>query len=120
VEASLMHNQADRPADIPAVGLPVVSGTRWFDPQNRPFVLRIECPLAFEELVAALYGVAEADDMASNEDLCGSVAVTLLIQGFPALRERARKILLDERDGAIESPAFLALCRQRIAALIGQ
>jgi hypothetical protein len=115
-----MHNQADSSRDEPADGLPVISGTRWFDTQNRPFVLRIECPLAFDELVAALYGVAEAGDMVSDEDLCGSVAVTLLIEGFPALRERAAKIRVDERRGAIESPAFLALCRQRAAALIVQ
>ena len=114
-----MHSQADR-AGGELAGLPVVSGTRWFDPQDRPFVLRIECPLAFEELVAAIYGVAEADELASDEELCGCVAVTLLIEGFPGLRERARKIRADERHGAIESPAFLALCRQRIAALTRQ
>jgi len=83
-------------------------------------VLRIECPLAFDEMVAALYGIVEAGDMASDEELCGSVAVALLIEGLPPLHERAGKIRLDERRGAIESPAFLALCRQRVAALTGQ
>jgi hypothetical protein len=114
-----MHNDADRRQGKPAVSLPVISGARWFGTGNKPLVLRIECPLAFEEMVAALYGTADAGDMASDEDLCGSVAVTLLIEGFPALRERAEKIRQDERRDAIESPAFLALCRQRITALTG-
>ena len=100
--------------------MPVISGARWFGTRNRPLALRIECPLAFEEMVAALYGTAEPGDLASDEDLCGAVAVTLLIEGLPALRERAEKIRRDERRGAIESPAFLALCRQRVTALTGQ
>jgi hypothetical protein len=104
-----MHSQADRLRGEPAAGLPVIKGTRWFDTGNRPGLLRIECPLTSDEMVAALYGTVEVGDMASDEDLCGSVAVTLLIEGLPALRERAEKIRRDERRGAIESPAFLAL-----------
>jgi hypothetical protein len=114
-----MHKHADRRQGQPPAGLPVISGARWFGTGNRLLVLRIECPLAFDEMVATLYGTAEAGDMASDEDLCGSVAVTLLIEGLPALQERAEKIRLDERRDAIESPAFLALCRQRITALTG-
>ena len=114
-----MHDQADRLGGEPPGGLPVISGPRWFDTQNRPFVLRIECPLAFDEMVAALYGVVETGDMVSDEDLCGSAVVTLLIEGLPALKERAEKIRVDESRGAIESPGFLALCRQRVAALTG-
>jgi len=115
-----MDNQPDRLRGKPAAGLPVIRGARWFETENRPVVLRIECPLTFDETVAALYGAVEAGDMASDEDLGGSVAVTLLIKGLPALRERAEKIRLDERSAAVESPAFLALCRQRVAALIRQ
>jgi len=113
-------DHADRLQGKSPSGLPVISGARWFGTGNRPLVLRIECPLAFDEMVAALYGIVEAGDMASDEELCGSVAVALLIEGLPALHERAEKIRLDERRGAIESPAFLALCRQRVAALTGQ
>ena len=115
-----MRNQADRPGDESAAGLPVISGPRWFESEDRPFVLRIECPLAFDEMVAALYWAAEGGDLASDEDLCGSIAVTLSIEGLAVLRERARKIRVNERCGAIESPEFLALCRQRIAALTWQ
>jgi len=113
-----MHDENDRPGHDTAGGLPVTSGPRWFDAENRPFVLRIECPLAFEEMVAALYGTAQPGDLASDEDLCGCVAVALSIEGLQGLRERAGKMRLDERRGAIESPAFLAMCRQQVAALI--
>jgi len=115
-----MHNQTDHPGHDQAAGLPVIRGPRWFDADNRPFVLRIECPLASDEMAAALYGTAQASDLASDEDVCGCIAVALLVEGLAALQERARKIRLNERRGAIESPAFLSLCRQRIAALTEQ
>lgn len=51
-----MSDRAGFVPDEPAAGLPVISGGRWFDADGRPFVLRVECPLAFEEMVAALYG----------------------------------------------------------------
>ena len=112
-----MPDQADGPRKELAAGLPVISGARWFDPVSRPVLIRIECPLTFNELVAALYTRAEADDLGSAEDLCGVVAVTLLLEGLPGLMEHAKKVRLDELRGAIESPAFLTLCRQRAAAL---
>jgi hypothetical protein len=112
-----MNDQADSPREELAAGLPVISGARWFDPVSRPVLIHIECPLTFDEVVAALYNRADADDMASAEDLCGVVAVTLLLEGLPALLKHAEKIRLDERRGAVESPAFLTLCRQRAAAL---
>jgi hypothetical protein len=115
-----MRNQPDRNRGKSAAGLPVVSGARWFGTDSRPLVLHVECPLAFDEMVAALYGTAEAGDLASDEELCGTVAVALLIEGLPALQDRAAKIRLAERHGVIESPAFLALCRQRVTALTRQ
>lgn len=112
-----MHDQPDRTRGKTGAGLPVISGASWFGTESRPLVLRIECPLAFDEMVAALYGTIEAGDMVSDEELCGTVAVALLIEGLPALQDRAEKLRLDERRGVIESPAFLALCRQRVTAL---
>ena len=112
-----MHDQADSPREELAAGLPVISGARWFDPVSGPVLIRIECPLTLDEVVAALYLRADADDLASAEDLCGVVAVTLLLEGLAGLVEYAEKIRLDERRGAVESPAFLTLCRQRAAAL---
>ena len=112
-----MHDQADDPRKELAAGLPVISGARWFDSVSRPVLIHLECPLTFDEVVAALYNRADADDLASAEDLCGVVAVSLLLEGLPGLMEHAEKVRLDERRGAIESPTFLTLCRQQAAAL---
>ena len=112
-----MRDPADcRRADPPP--LPVISGSRWFEPEGRPFILRVELPLAFDEMVAALYGIAEPGDITGDEDLIGAVAVTVTLEGLPALTERAARIRHDEQHDAIESPAFLAQCRQRVAALL--
>jgi len=100
------------------VSLPVIAGARWFGAQVRPFVLRVEVPLTLEAMVAALYGVAQQDEISSDEELCGSVAVTLLIEGLPGVESRAFRIAQDEQCGAVESPEYLALCRQRVAALL--
>jgi hypothetical protein len=117
-EASLMGGRADC-GEGPLPGLPVISGPEWFDGDGRPFVLRIECPLASEEMVAALYGLIEAGEMLDSEELCGCVAVALLVEGLAGLQERAARMRREELSGAIASPAFLALCRQRVAALLG-
>ena len=94
-----MPNQEDGPRKELAAGLPVISGPQWFDPVSRAVLIHIECPLTFNEIVAALYNRADADDLASAEDLCGVVAVTLLLEGLPGLMEHAEKIRLDERRG---------------------
>jgi hypothetical protein len=113
-----MHDHAGAVPVNPAPALPVIAGARWFDGQNRPFTLRIECPLAFEEMVAALYGVVEPAEITGDEELCGCVAVTLAIEGMHSLARRAEQIRSDERGGALASPKFLALCRQRVASLL--
>jgi hypothetical protein len=101
-----------------ACSLPVIRGARWFGAEHKSFVLRVEQPLTFEEMVAALYGTVEADDIATDEDVCGSVAVTLVLEGLTALERRARRIRRDEEHGTLASPAFLAICRQRVTALL--
>jgi hypothetical protein len=35
-------------------GLPVIGGEGWFDADGKPFVLRVEYPLTFDEMVAAV------------------------------------------------------------------
>lgn len=110
--------QANCDAVDSAARLPVIEGSRWFGPEPGPLVLRIELPVTCEEMVAALYGAVDPDEIASDEDLCGSVAVTLLIDGLPALKERVARLHNEEERGAVESPAFLAMCRDRVAALI--
>ena len=101
-------------------GLPVIGGEGWFDTGGKPFVLRVEYPLTFDEMVAAIYGTAEPADLASDEDLCGSVAVTLSLEGLPGLSARVSKLRHAEGDGSIESAVFLATCRRRVAALLAQ
>src|SRR5713101_6001653 len=86
-----MRDPADsRPADPPP--LPVITGSRWFEPEGRPFILRVELPLAFDEMVAALYGITVPGDITGDEDLIGAVVVTLTLEGLPALAERAARI----------------------------
>jgi hypothetical protein len=99
---------------------PVISGDAWFDADHRPFVFRVEYPLSADEMVAALYGTADAQDISTADDLYGAVAVTLSIEGLPALAARAAKIRRQEQLGRVESAAFLALCRERVAALFDQ
>jgi len=100
------------------VRLPVIKGDGWFDSEHKQFILCVEYPLSAEEMVAALHGVVEPDDIATDEDLCGSVAVTLSNEGLPALGVRAAKIGRDERDGTVRSVSFLAECRERVTALL--
>lgn len=78
--------RTDPTAHSRPVRLPVIKGDRWFDSEYRQFILCVEYPLSAEEMVAALYGVVEPGDIASDEDLCGSVAVRLSIEGLPGLR----------------------------------
>jgi len=112
----------DRPSNnLPGnarVRLPVISGPRWFGPEAEPFVLRMEVPLTVEDMVAALYGVVQTDEISRDEDLCGNVAITLLIEGLPGLESRAAKLTRDEQHGYVESPEFLDLCRKRVTALL--
>jgi len=113
-----MERPSEKLAGNALVRLPVVSGARWFGPEARPFALRIEVPLTFGEMVAALYGVVQPDEIGNDEDLCGNVAVTLLIEGLAGVESRAAKLSRDEQKGSVESPEFLASCRQRVAALL--
>lgn len=115
-----MHNHFDCRHGDPHPSLPMISGPRWFDDDDAPFRLQIELPLTFEEMVAALYNVVELADIASDEDLRGSVAVTVLIDGLTALMARVSKIRQDEQRHTIESPDFLAHCRVRVAELLGR
>ena len=100
-----MHNHFDCRHGDPHPSLPMISGPRWFDDDDAPFRLQIQLPLTFEEMVAALYNVVELADIASDEDLRGSVAVTVLIDGLTALMARVSKIRQDEQRHTIESPS---------------
>jgi hypothetical protein len=105
------------PGNAP-VALPVISGARWFGSEIRPFVLRVEVPMTFDQMVAAIYGVAQPDEIGSDEELCGSVVVTLLVEGLPGVDARAARLEQDENLGVVRSREFLSLCRQRVTALL--
>ncbi|HEY2076269.1 MAG TPA: hypothetical protein VGH53_08020, partial [Streptosporangiaceae bacterium] len=62
--------------------LPVDRDAWWFGPQARSFVLWIEVPLTCEEMVAALYDVAQPDEISRDEDSRGNAAVTHLIEAM--------------------------------------
>ena len=113
-----MERTNDKALGNAPVALPVIAGARWFGAEVRPLILRVEVALTVEQMVAALYDLAEQDEISSDEDLCGSVAVTLLIEGLPRLDARAARLARDEQRGKVESPEFLAVCRQRVAALL--
>jgi hypothetical protein len=98
--------------------LPVIRGPRWFGPEPKQFVLRAEIPVTFDEMVAVLYGTTDPDDVASVEDMCGSVIVALLAGGLSAVDSRAEDIRSKEHGAGVESPTYLTLCRRRVSALI--
>jgi hypothetical protein len=105
-------------SSVRATALPVIRGSRWFGPDAGPFVLRIEVPVTAGQMAAAIYDAAQPDEIESDEELCGTVAVTLLIASLPALEARARRLRSDEELGTLESPVFLARCRERVAQLL--
>lgn len=97
---------------------PVIGGGRWFEPG--PFVLRIERPMEFAEMVAALYGAVavEWDDLAADEDVWGLVAGEVTIRGMIAICADADHIERAEAAGGVDAPDWLAFCRQRVSALL--
>jgi hypothetical protein len=98
--------------------LPVIRGPHWFGSVPGSLIVRIDVPLPFDEVVAVLHGIAQPDDLLTDEDLVGCVAVTLLLEGLPGLEARAAKVCEDEGNDAVESPAFLSHCRERVSRLL--
>jgi hypothetical protein len=113
-----MVAQHARQHDGESCGLPVIRGPRWFGPEPKPFVLRAEIPVSFDEMVAAIYGTSGLEDLASAEDVCGSVVVAVLLEGLPALEVRSKQLRNNEAGIGVESAAFLGFCRRQVAALI--
>jgi hypothetical protein len=96
----------------------VIRGARWFGPEDRPFLLRVEVPLTSEEMVAGLDGVVLPDEMTATEDRRGCVFITLLLERIPALQERAVALAKGVLCSDVESHEFLKLCRKRVAELL--
>ena len=109
-------------AHVPGSGQHTVPD-EWFETENRPHVLRMNVPLSADEMVAALY--LEHDrltraELASDQDVRGRIAVTIVIEGQPAVGHSARQIREAEESGSgVSAPAWLAFCRRRVAEVIG-
>lgn len=108
----------DRPtgaaAETAPYPLPSIGGPTWFETPGRPFVLPMAYPLSSEMMVAALYreaGCVQAIDLATVEDVCGQIAVTLTCDGSVAIEQTAEDI----ESGRIDQPEWLAFCRLRVA-----
>ncbi|SFP03530.1 hypothetical protein SAMN04489713_111123 [Actinomadura madurae] len=94
--------------------LPAVAGPVWFETTGRPFVLPMQVPVSSALMVAALYregGCVSPDDLATAEDVCGQIAVTLTNDGMVTIERVAEDI----ECGRIENPDWLAFCRRRVA-----
>ncbi|HZR49215.1 MAG TPA: hypothetical protein VFB06_06830 [Streptosporangiaceae bacterium] len=101
----------------------VVPADGWFETEDRPYVLRMEVPLSVEEMVAALYSEHNRltpAELASDQDVRGHIAVTLLAKGQPAIGYVAEQVREAEQSGSgVRAPAWLALCRRRVAEVTG-
>lgn len=109
----------DRPTSATAATSPVIGVGRWFEPA--PFVLRVERPLEFGEMVAALYSSTgmTRDDLADPEDVWGQIAIEVTTRGLIAIDEAADSIEHAEQAGGwLSDPAWLAFCRERVSALV--
>lgn len=107
----------DPPTSSEGATSPVIGAGRWFEPA--PFVVRIERPMTFEAMVAALYesvGVIR-DDMATPEDVWGWVALEVSTRGMTAIDAAAQDIEQSERSGTVDDPDWLEFCRDRVTTL---
>jgi hypothetical protein len=122
MEASSMYAQGtsvlDRPASITVAISPVIGAPQWFEPGG--YVVRVERPMSYAEMVAALYDSAwlVADDLATPGDVWGQVASEVVSRGTASIQAAAAAIERAERAGAVDSPGWLAICRDRVASLV--
>lgn len=126
-----MHNQSTTPvhgAQLPSsfngpspLSSPVVSGGTWFETADRPFVLRVERPMSFDEMVAALYGAGlTPGELATPAKVWGHVAVSLTAFGCTWIEHQADQITAAEAAGQLDDAAaeWLATCRDAVAATV--
>jgi hypothetical protein len=108
----------DSRGDRGLAALPVIKGSRWFGSGHRSLVVRMEVPVPFDAAVAVLYGTAGVEDLVTDEELAGCVAVRLLIEGMPGLEARAARLRELEANSGVRSPRFLDRCRERVGGLL--
>ncbi len=102
---------------------PVIGGPVWLGDNdlNQPLVLRLRLPVSAAELAAALYyddHLSEAD-MADDTSVWGFAAVAIAADGQNAVLRRVAEIEAAQVCGTLADPAWLALCRRRVAEVTG-
>jgi hypothetical protein len=120
--ADVRHVEAVREPDTAPVS-PLFTGGRWFDAVGLPCLLRMELPVATEGMVAALYREYARlldTDLATDEDVWGRIAVVVVQDGLSKIWRTADEIRAQEQSGTLDAPDWLAFCRHRVAAVVGQ
>ena len=103
---------------------PVISGENgWLgdDGRDQPLTLRLRLPVSAGELAAALYHDDHLTpaDLAKDQSAWALAALTIIQDGLNAIQRRADEILLTEARAALANPAWLELCRRRVAEVTG-
>ena len=103
---------------------PVISSENgWLgdDGWDQPLTLQLSLPVSAEELVTALYGDDHLSpgDLAADENVWAFAAVAIVQDGLTAIQRRADQIQADEARGRLMNPAWLELCRRRVADVTG-
>jgi hypothetical protein len=102
---------------------PVISGENgWLgdDGLDQPLTLQLKLPVSAGEL-AALYHDDHLTpaDLAKDQSVWALAALAIIQDGLNAIQRRADEILLAEARGALANPAWLELCRRRVAEVTG-
>lgn len=91
------------------------------DDRDQPLVLQLRLPVSADEMTAALYGDEQLSpaDLAADENVWGFAACAIAQAGMNHIERRADQIAVEEARGTLANPAWLELCRRRIAEVTG-
>jgi hypothetical protein len=103
---------------------PVIAGEDgWLgdDDRDQPLTLQLRLPISAEELATALYDDHQLcpADLDKDENVWGFAAVAIVQDGLNAIQRRAEEIAFAESRHTLANPAWLALCRRRVAEVTG-
>lgn len=72
-------------------------------------------------MAAALYGDEQLSpaDLAADENVRGFAACAIAQDGMNQIERRADQIAVEEAGGTLANPAWLELCRRRVAEVTG-
>ena len=91
------------------------------DDRDQPLVLQLRLPVSAGEMAAALYGDEQLSpaDLAADENVWGIAACAIAQDGMNHIERRADQIAVEETQGTLANPAWLELCRRRVAEVTG-